>query len=701
MLTNTNPALQSASSKREASPLNANVAHWSDALTTALNGLLRCPSATDVVEQQFTTAVSLLLHQLGTASAVEAADHVSGWLRLVALQYPSLFAAYPFEDKVLTPVLDHWQATLSTGLHPTALKDLTALIDRLRLRLSQRAAVTVRALFIGDCLIWDIATQSQIAAHGANFDIEPTVVAKRVGADLRRSLRTLSPDQFDLVFYSPFSFGFSEDYAQYTDLGRVIGAVAKGVAPLHEALVDVQKTIALLHQHFECPLYVHTVSGVRQNKLGIVGRAGNLATWPVRRWAAGYLNARLSAFIEGLAAAGDKHRLRRIDESEPLAWASDRSLGQAQFNAGELHPTALAQELANGPYLRAGMATAHLKKRKLIICDLDNTLWDGVIGDGPVDQHRDRQNAILRLKAKGVVLAVSSKNDPANVRWDEAVVSPEDFVAMEINWGRKAMNIRKIADTLNLNPNSFVFLDDRPDERATVMEELPGLLALDPNEPETWEMINEWAAILGGAALVDRTAMYKDRVERQGYLNDQQDGDEAATEAYRKLDLRLNLRHPTAADVGRVVELINRTNQFNTTAARTTMHELTQPAPRRTIMVADARDKFGDMGIVGVLVVTDDDAPSISHFVLSCRVFGFGIENAMVQSILTRFTDQTLTAQLVKTPMNGPCQDVFASNGFVLGDQVWVSQGSRADVVPDWLTINDKCTTLPATQGVV
>jgi FkbH-like protein len=641
------------------------------------------------------------LRQLRIASAVEAADHVSGWLRLVALQHTAIFTTYPFEEEVVKSVLNHWQVTLSTGLHPRARKDLTALIGRLHLRLTQRPTATVRALFIGDCLIWDIATQAQIAAHSSNFDIEPTVVAKRVGADLRRSLQALSPDQFDIVFYSPFSFGFSENYAQYTDPSRIIGAVAKGAAPLREALADVQKTIALLHNNFECALYVHTVSGVRQNRAGIVGRVANLSTWPLRRWAAGYLNAQLSAFIEGLAAAGDKHRLRRIDEAEPLMRVTDLRLGQTQLNAGELHPTLLAKELANGPYLRAGMAAAHLKKRKLIICDLDNTLWDGVIGDGPVEQHRDRQKAVLRLKAKGVLLAVSSKNDPANVRWDEALISPEDFVALEINWGRKAMSIRTIADALNLNPNSFVFLDDRPDERATVMEELPGLLALDPNEPETWKLMDEWAAILGGAALMDRTAMYKDRMERQAYLSAQQDADEAAAEAYRKLDLRLNLRHPTAREMGRVIELINRTNQFNTTAARTTMHELAQLAPRRHIMVAAASDKFGDMGIVGVLVVTDDDAPRISHFVLSCRVFGFGIENAMVQSVLNRYADKTLTAQLVKTPSNGPCQNVFASNGFVFDGKVWMSQGSLSDVVQDWLTINDSFVTTPATLEVL
>lgn len=670
-------------------------------LSAALGFLLRDGSADTIVAQQFDTAVSLLVQQLRKGDLEAAGDHVSGWLRLVSLQHPEAFADPPFNEKVLSPTLNRWQALLTDGATHSTLSAVDALIGKMGKKLGQRSGKTLRALFVGDCLVWDIATQIQILANARDFDIEPTVVAKRVGADLRRSLRTFSPDQFDLIFYSPFSFGFSEEYAQYTTPGRMLSAVAKGVVPLKEALEETYKSIALMHGYFESPLYIHNVSGMRQNSAGFSGWVSNLVSWPVRRWAATYLNARLSAFIDGLAAAGSKTPLRRIDESEPLNFMSSYKLGQAMYDAGELHPTALARELASGSYLRAGIAKAHLHKRKLIICDLDNTLWDGVIGDGQVNQHSDRQKAILRLKDKGVLLAVSSKNDPANVRWNEAVVSPEDFVIMQINWGRKASNIRNIANTLNLNPNSFVFLDDRPDERETVMEELPGLLALDPNEPETWKLMEEWAGILGEAKLKDRTRMYKERAERQNYLDDRNEGVDDADKAYRKLDLRLNLRQATDADVDRVVDLINRTNQFNTTSLRTTMHEITQPESRHEIMVATARDKFGDMGIIGVLVVTDPVSPSISHFVLSCRAFGFGVENAMLQSVLRSYADQTINARLVKTPVNGPCQDVFAANGFMLEGDVWVSKGGRPDIVPDWLTIDDKFRMSSTTQGTV
>lgn len=686
--------------KKDLGSLQSSVEQSSERLGDSLSGLLRDSSACAFVAPQFSTAVKLLARQLAAKGPVEAADHAGGWLRMVALQHPEIFAEFPFTAEVLSPILDLWRGSLSVGLDATGQEDLYALIDRLRLRLSERAPKTIRALFIGDCLVWEVATQVQIHAHALDFDVEPKLVAKRVGADLRRSLKAFSPDQFDLIFYSPFSFGFSEIYAQFTAPQKMLQVMAKGRWLLQEAAEDAQKTIQLLHYHFGCPIYVHTVSGIRQNNPGWRGMLGNLLTLPMRRLARAYINRRLSPFVAGLTAMG-KPAVRRIDESEPLTRMSGSVLGQVIYNAGELHTTALAQELARGPYIRACKVIAHLKNRKLVVCDLDNTLWDGVIGDGPVLQRVDRQRALLRLKAKGVVLAVSSKNDPANVRWEEAIVSPSDFVALEINWGRKVANIRKMSEALNLNPNSFVFLDDRHDEREAVTAELEDVLALDPNDPDTWKLIEEWTGLLNGAEVKDRTTLYQNRMARQSYLVNQQDLEADAAEAYRKLDLRLTLRHPKQTDMARVVELINRTNQFNTTAARTSIEEITHPALTRRIVVAEARDKFGEMGIIGVLVVTDDGRLRITHFVLSCRVFGFCIENAMVQSVLSRVPDRRLTAELVRTPLNGPCQEVYGTNGFILEGGIWVSQGHRPALVPDWLAVDDECSRTTASQGAM
>lgn len=664
----------------------------SSALAMDLSRLTRHPGlaggGSTVIAQQLETAVSLLRQLIDNPNPRSAADYLSGWLRMVALQHPEQFENYPFEPDLARNVMDAWKTKLNPSLNIDAQARLSLQLDQVATQLSTRAKNSLRVLFIGDCLMWDIATHLQIIAQTEGFDVEPTLLAKRLGVDLRNALRNMRGDAYDLIFYSPFSFGFSDAYAAYIAPRNAFNAARTIRAALTDAAVEVRKSLDVLARHFECPIYVHNVSGILQVEPGWRGRLANIITRPRRRLAARTLNRELSAGIQEMLATIDRSILR-VDETEPLARHNEGDLGQVLFNAGELHPTGLAHELANGAYARACRLATQFKGRKLVVCDLDNTLWKGEIGDGAVEQYISRQEALLRLKAKGIVLAVSSKNDPANVRWHESILSPEHFVATEINWGRKAANIQRIAKSLNLSPASFVFLDDRPDERATVTEELPGILALDPNDQSTWELIGEWADTLGQSPLADRTKLYQERVARQGHLEDNAGGEEDPSEAYRKLGLRLELRKAKNEDLDRVVELINRTNQFNTTAARTSQTEITRPDLPRHVVVAKARDRFGEMGIVGVLVVTGTDCPEITHFVLSCRVFGFGIETAMVQSALARFAQTPLRARLVTTPVNGPCRDVFADNRFSFNGDLWVSTGAAPDLVPDWLTVSD------------
>ena len=138
-----------------------------------------------------------------------------------------------------------------------------------------------------------------------------------------------------------------------------------------------------------------------------------------------------------------------------------------------------------------------LAKKKLIVCDLDNTLSRrGVIGEGQVSHYRDRQETLQALKKKGILLAINSKNNPANVRWNGAVLNDGDFVNAQINWQPKVLNMRRIAEELNLKLKDFLFLDDRADERGMVAEALPEVTSLDAENPDTWRRL----ALLAGDA---------------------------------------------------------------------------------------------------------------------------------------------------------------------------------------------------------
>jgi predicted enzyme involved in methoxymalonyl-ACP biosynthesis len=143
----------------------------------------------------------------------------------------------------------------------------------------------------------------------------------------------------------------------------------------------------------------------------------------------------------------------------------------------------------------------------------------------------------------------------------------------------------------------------------------------------------------------------------------------------------------------RVVELINRTNQFNTSAARTSLAELTNVKDQNVLLIADVRDKFGAMGIVGAIVIKPGGRPLISHFVLSCRVFGFGIEDAMLNCVRRGFGRATvIEAVLVETPANGPCRHVYKRNGYRNVGGLWVSEQPSQQADPIWLQIDDKTT---------
>ncbi len=129
-------------------------------------------------------------------------------------------------------------------------------------------------------------------------------------------------------------------------------------------------------------------------------------------------------------------------------------------------------------YFEIAFAHAFLKSKKLIVCDLDNTVWDGVIGEGAVRHFSDRQATLKELRRRGVLLAINSKNDPKNVHWTGSELQASDFVATQINWQTKAANMERIRDELNLKTKDFIFIDDRPDERELMRAKFPEIECL-------------------------------------------------------------------------------------------------------------------------------------------------------------------------------------------------------------------------------
>ncbi|MPQ93459.1 HAD-IIIC family phosphatase [Thioclava sp. JE_KL1] len=639
-----------------------------DTLAGDLQKLAEAPGPAAL--RQARTGCALLAHHLAQGEAAQGFAALAGWLKLT---YGAARLPQTEDDGAVAAA--RWHDRLSPELSEAARTTLTQGLARLTETLARPPGHALRALFIGDCLIWDIATQLQIAAAAEGIAITPQLCAQRDGAELHRAVEGIGP--VDLVFYAPFGFGFAESYARALAPGALLRPMARDLPGLRATLDEVEATLSHLLARTDAPVYLHDISGARQAS-DWRGAAADRFGARRRARVAAWLNARLDALVQ--RAARPVLRIPEAAEVHRLGPAAGRVL----FEAGDLHPTALAASLASGPYLRACRAAHLLSRRKLVVSDLDNTLWAGEIGEGPITHHHDRQALLLRLKARGVLLAVASKNDPANISWRGAELRASDFVACEIDWAPKAGHIAKIAAQLNLAPESFVFLDDRADERALAEAGCPGLLALDPNLTQTWQLLDDWAVQRAAFAGSDRTTLYQARAARQDYVATPSEDPGAA---YRQLGLRVAIRIAKRRDLPRVGELIARTNQFNTTQVPISAKELSDPS--RRVLIAEARDRFGSMGIVSALVIADGaEASEITQFVLSCRAFGYGIETALLQTALAAQSGRPLRGRINESPLNAPCREVYAANGFKLQDGIWTAQEPRPDLIPDWLSLD-------------
>src|SRR5437868_3522544 len=311
-------------------------------------------------------------------------------------------------------------------------------------------------------------------------------------------------------------------------------------------------------------------------------------------------------------------------------------------------PEVLKQAAAE---IRAALRSIAGQARKLVVVDLDDTLWGGIVGDVGWENLRlgghdyigeayaDFQRALKALRNRGVLLAVASKNEESIAleafrRHPEMILRPEDFSAWRINWNDKAANIAELAAELRLTLQSIVFIDDNPVERARVKEALPEVLVPDwPWDktlfPSTLLEMNCFDTPQLTDEDVARASMYSAEREREAAKR----GVSSVDDWLVSLQTTLTVDELNGSNIARVVQLLNKTNQMNLTTRRFLEDELVEWAADRNRRVFAFRvaDRFGDSGIAGVLsVALKGNMAELSDFVLSCRVMGRKIENAML-----------------------------------------------------------------------
>jgi FkbH-like protein len=318
---------------------------------------------------------------------------------------------------------------------------------------------------------------------------------------------------------------------------------------------------------------------------------------------------------------------------------------------------------------------------KMVCVDLDDTLWRGVLAERDDVDYTVIEGwplglaeALIILRNRGILLGIISKNDEATALdlirqafWGR--LKPEDFAVRKINWRSKADNLREAIAEVNILPDAVVYIDDNPVERARIEEAFPEVRTLGAPHLD-WRRILLWSAETQVPAISEESARRTEMVQAQ--LRRERERSETREEDFLS-GLNVRIRLGSIDDVGspyfaRALELINKTNQFNTTGVRWIETEAAAYfATGGRWWIFFVEDRFTAYGLVGVVV---QSGLNIDQFVMSCRVFGLGVEQSALNAIRAR-EPMIATATLVETPRNGPCRLVYRSAGWVMGDDGW------------------------------
>jgi FkbH-like protein len=356
------------------------------------------------------------------------------------------------------------------------------------------------------------------------------------------------------------------------------------------------------------------------------------------------------------------------------------------------------------------------KVAKCVAVDLDNTLWGGVIGeDGmngillgaeyPGAAFQELQRALLDLSRRGILLAVCSKNNPADAM--EALsghpgmlLQPRDFAAMRINWNDKARNLREIARELNIGLDTIAFLDDNPVERQQVREQAPEAIVIRlPEDPMDYARAVRDCPWFERLALSDedrrRGAYYaaqRQRVELERSVTSKED-------FYRGLDQVAEIAPVNAQTLARVSQLTQKTNQFNLTTRRYTEQQIAgmAAAPNWRVWSLRVKDRYADNGLVGVAIArVDGEVCEIDSFLMSCRVIGRTLETAFLARLAADAREQgakVLQGWFLPTKKNAPALEFYREHGFEVAERteegvLWKFDLTRQTIPPpEWVSI--------------
>jgi len=327
--------------------------------------------------------------------------------------------------------------------------------------------------------------------------------------------------------------------------------------------------------------------------------------------------------------------------------------------------------------------------KKLIILDLDDTLWGGIVGDigweniilgghDPTGEaFVDFQKTLKSFTNRGILLGIVSKNEESvaleTIKYHpEMVLRLSDFAGWKINWGDKAKNIIDLVLDLNLGLQSVVFIDDNPVERARIKESLPEVFV--PEWPEDKMLYKKELLSLScfdtpsiSKEDLERTKMYVTERQRQNFKVKI----ESLEEWLKTLGIKVKVEELNEINLQRTTQLLNKTNQMNLITRRMTESELINWAreDNHKFWTFCVSDKFGDSGLTGIISLeVNNKTGQIVDFVLSCRVIGRKIEETMIYTVIKYaqlIRVDKIYAKYIPTPKNKPCLEFWQRAGFI------------------------------------
>lgn len=326
------------------------------------------------------------------------------------------------------------------------------------------------------------------------------------------------------------------------------------------------------------------------------------------------------------------------------------------------------------------------KNKKGFVLDLDNTLWGGVVGDDGVDNlkigpeessgqvYSEFQRYLKAHEQLGIILNINSKNDYENaiagLNHPDSELHPDDFIEIRANWEPKDKNFVDIANTLNLLPESLVFIDDNPAERHIVTEQLPGVAAPEIGESHQYIQNIDRNGFFEVTTMSKddfaRTDMYKENAKREKLQASFADYGEYLS----SLEMYAVIRAFEPIYMARISQLTNKSNQFNLTTKRYTQSEIEAAAADKdyVTLYGKLEDRFGDNGVVSVVIGHKEGSIcKIALWIMSCRVLKRDMEFAMMDALVAKCREEGISeihGFYYPTAKNSMVKEFYGTLGF-------------------------------------